>query len=362
MMTSSIPDFLPARDNEADTPKNETAPEPNVEKITEFMPSLGEHETAEFFTASENSDTSGKTQSQEMSAETEFPTNEETSEKSKEALKRRLPKGSKAPVLSLLDAVGVITNIYELAGGNVSLDALSQIVRNSRSSSTFSKKLTALRNFGLVEIENQDVRLSELGNRIVAPKSPAAQISAIKEAFISVEVFAQIYKQLCGKILPQDEFLVNFFTDYVPKDLAAIWMEKFKDSATYARVLMDRGDGKFQVIEDVAVNQPIIPPNTKENNADEKPEGEIDETKNDETKPKSNEVKPHISSSGEGQPPIKEIKLKSGISVWIGTDANVLQLKKGEERKFIFRLIDLFDEFEEKGAIDDSKSENKDSE
>jgi hypothetical protein len=37
---------------------------------------------------------------------------------------------------------------------------------------------------------------------------------------------------------------------------------------------------------------------------------------------------------------------ESGKTVWLGTDANVLEIKKGPDRDFIFALNDLFDEYE----------------
>lgn len=37
---------------------------------------------------------------------------------------------------------------------------------------------------------------------------------------------------------------------------------------------------------------------------------------------------------------------ESGKTVWLGTDANVLEIKRGPDRDFIFALSDLFDEYE----------------
>lgn len=345
-MTSSIPDFLRAHNPENVQKQPESILEPQIEKATQFIPTLDESNIP----SSDNPkdiDLSGDEENIPQVATPEFLETEEISEKEGDALKRRLPKGSKPPVLTLLEAVSVITDIYELAGGNVSLDALSQIVRNSRSSSTFSKKLTALRGYGLVEIENQDVRLSELGNRIVAAKSPAMKVKAIKEAFISVDVFARIYKQLCGKILPQDEYLVNFFTDFVPKDFSISWMERFKDSAAYAGVLLDRGDGKFQVIEDVAVNQPTSPTAEKDDEAEKNSSVEVERKESEKNNLNGNENIPPPPSTHEKA--IKTIILDdSQKSIWLGSDANILEIKFGKDMDFVLALIKLFDLYEKK--------------
>jgi hypothetical protein len=175
------------------------------------------------------------------------------------------PKGSLPPKISLREATDIITALYERAGGDASLDEVSAIMGNSRGSSTFQIKLGLLKNYGLITTEGDKVRLSETGHSIVAPKEQAERNAGLKKAFTSNEVFKTIYEKYIGRLLPQDEFLKNSFVELIPKDLADKWMEQFKDSALCAGLLMDRGDGKYQVREtasattkEVTVNE-IVP-------------------------------------------------------------------------------------------------------
>ncbi len=60
---------------------------------------------------------------------------------------------------------------------------------------------------------------------------------------------------------------------------------------------------------------------------------------------------------------IKSITLAdSGKTVWLGTDANVLEIRKGRDRDFILALNDLFDEYEadiSDGDADEEPNENR---
>lgn len=170
-------------------------------------------------------------------------------EEGKAANKRkRVPKGAAPPALSLDEAATIITRFYEDAGGEASYDPLSNIMGNSSASSVFTKKMAALKNYGLVMDENRFVTLTSLGFRVAAPDDPMGRVEALKEAFLENEIFARAYERYRGRILPQDEYLVNAFASWVPKELANDWMEKFKSSAGIAGLLEDR-NGKLQVRE-----------------------------------------------------------------------------------------------------------------
>lgn len=168
--------------------------------------------------------------------------------------RKRIPRGLAPPTLSLEEAISIITKFYEDAGGESSFDLLSQITGNSSASSVFTRKIASLRNYNLISDENRVVTLTPLGFRIAAPHEPAEMVEAAKEAFLNIEVFAKAYDRYKGRILPQDEFLINAFTAYVPKDLAAEWVEKFKASAGIAGLLEER-NGKLQVRETARVPQ-----------------------------------------------------------------------------------------------------------
>jgi hypothetical protein len=179
------------------------------------------------------------------------------------AKRKRIPRGAAPPALDLNEAADVITRFYEDTGGEASYDSLSSITNNSSGSSVFAKKIAALRNYALIFDENRFVTLTELGLRIAAPHDPADRIQALNVAFQNNEIFAKAYERYKGRILPQDEFLINAFTTWVPRELSEEWMQKFKSSMDAAGLLDVRPDGRFQVRESVRRPEPekeVTPP------------------------------------------------------------------------------------------------------
>src|SRR5438128_8216900 len=175
------------------------------------------------------------------------------SDKDESSKKRtRLPKGSVTPAFNLEEASDIIIRIYELAGSDASYDVVGRITSNSPGSSVFARKLITLKNYGLIVDENRTVKLTDTGRQIATPRSSTERALALKQAFLSVPLYARVYDKFKGRLLPPDEFLINTFIEYVPtKELATTWMDGFKKSAKKAGLLETRPDGKITVLETI---------------------------------------------------------------------------------------------------------------
>ncbi len=161
----------------------------------------------------------------------------------------RVKPGGHPPRYYLGESVQLAIDIYEKAGGNATLDEFSDITGNTRKSSSFVRKLQTLKHYGLVVTDEENIRLSDIGERIAAPQDQAEKNAALKTAFLQIEPFQLVYEKFVGKILPQDEFLKNAFTqqENIPQKLASDWIIHFQSSGKFAGLLMDREDGKLQV-------------------------------------------------------------------------------------------------------------------
>jgi hypothetical protein len=168
----------------------------------------------------------------------------------------RLKRGSNPPYIGLGDAFALIRGIYEQGGGQASYDLLSRLTGNSRSSSSFIKKIGALKAYGLVTEQSDTVYLTEYGQSIAAPTSESGASSAKRASLLSVGVFAKIYERHKGKLLPADEFLKNIIEQDsgIPRDLSSEWTRAFKEAARAAGILYDRPDGKTQIMEGVSTD------------------------------------------------------------------------------------------------------------
>ncbi len=168
----------------------------------------------------------------------------------------RYKKGSFPPFVTFAEAISFAEEVYENGGGRASYDLLSQIFDNSIKSSSFTKKLAAVKWYGLlIESTKGDVLLSDIGMAIVAPQSPSAALKAKKEAFLKIEPFVKIYERHKGKLLPADEFLKNIFEQDsgIPKELSNGWVSAFKEAIRTSGLLHDRGDQKTQIMESAVV-------------------------------------------------------------------------------------------------------------
>jgi len=174
----------------------------------------------------------------------------------------RFKKGSLPPFIGLAEAVSLVARIYEQAGGRANYDLLSRIFDNSQSSSSFIKKLAALKAYGLVtEPTKGDVELSDSGMAIAAPTSDDAFALAKRDALLRIEVYNKLHARHKGKLLPADEFLRNIIEQDcgIPRELSSQWARDFKDGARIAGLLHDRGDGRLQLMESPVVSKAVSP-------------------------------------------------------------------------------------------------------
>jgi hypothetical protein len=150
--------------------------------------------------------------------------------------------------------------IYEQGGGRASKDLLSRLTGNTSSSSSFTRKVNALKAYGLAGEENGEVILSHAGVAAVAPTEPKVSAEAKKVSFQQIEVFNRVYERHKGKILPAEEFLKNILEQEhsIPRELVKEWVSSLKDGLKAAGLLYDRGDGKLQIMEEPIVRHPRL--------------------------------------------------------------------------------------------------------
>jgi hypothetical protein len=240
-----------------------------------------------------------------------------------ETKNERFKRGTYPPYVNLGEALSIVRSIYEQGGGQASYDVMSRITGNSSSSSSFLKKLAALKMYGLVTESNKIVFLTEQGTAIAAPTSEGTEAQARKAAFVNVDVFNKIYERHRGKLLPVDEFLKNIIEQdaLIPRELSSSWAVSFKESARAAGLLFDRTDGKTQVLD-----SPLTPSVMQE-----RPQ-ESDQPIQSAPKTKSSE--PTI-QSGNGASPVPGLIVTSNA---LAASGNITRLKLDDGRVAEFNV------------------------
>lgn len=105
------------------------------------------------------------------------------------------------PYNSLAEAELIAETLLRQWGGSASQDQIAGSLHTTPRSGTFRNKLGAARIFGAVTVGRGNVKLTELGHRLVDPQT---QKEARVEAFLSVPLYKAVYDEYEGKSLPPD--------------------------------------------------------------------------------------------------------------------------------------------------------------
>jgi hypothetical protein len=120
----------------------------------------------------------------------------------KPKLKRAREQSSIAfPYMDLDAAITVARAIVGNGGGAHTRDQLAGALTQSPLSGAFIMKLSAARQFGLVDFVEGKFKLTDLGFSIV-DKNESREKAAKVQAFLNVELYRKIYEEFKGKQLP----------------------------------------------------------------------------------------------------------------------------------------------------------------
>jgi hypothetical protein len=168
----------------------------------------------------------------------------------------RVKRGTIPPYIALDETFRLANAIYAQGGGTASTDMMSRLMGNSSSSSSFNKKIGALKLYGVLSEQAGIYTLTDIGNAIAAPVSEANGGAGRRTAFLNVPQFAKLFERLKSKLLPADEFLKNILEQDVgvSRDFSVAWVKAFKDALTATGLLFTRADGKNQILEFPMIN------------------------------------------------------------------------------------------------------------
>ncbi len=176
----------------------------------------------------------------------------------------RKPAGSAVespPYLGLAESLKVAQEIQERGGGTLSLESLAEVFGNSMKSSSFERKLSALKNFGLIERQRDSVRLTKLALAYVAPTAAEEQVKAKAEAMRNVALLRQLHDRFAGGVLPPADSLANLvLREYGANEpLHRSWADFFVESLRSADLVSSVG-GRMTVRRTPDGAEASVPP------------------------------------------------------------------------------------------------------
>lgn len=148
------------------------------------------------------------------------------------------------PYMDLDTAITVARAFIENGGGARTRDQLAGALSQSPLSGAFIMKLSAARQFGLVDYVDGKFKLTDLGYSIV-DKNESRVKSARVQAFLSVELYRKIYEEFKGKQLPPrphglEQTFVQMGVTQKQKSTARLAFEKSARQAGFSTLDPDR--------------------------------------------------------------------------------------------------------------------------
>ena len=189
------------------------------------------------------------------------------------------PKAAPAPWTfpknSLEDTLVIVRAIEEQNGGNpMKSDMLVKAVGfNTVNDWRYLELLRSANQYGIVEGTGRHatVKLTEIGQDIVAPSSPKARQNALVSAFHKADQFSKVEQYYSGKKLPEDEFFENtLIRDFnIPRERVKSFIDIFTKNLNYLHAFRSpaEGDRSEGAQSSFSQRQPYVPP------ADEQVEG-----------------------------------------------------------------------------------------
>lgn len=156
--------------------------------------------------------------------------------------KSRRPHGRSFVYINLKDADDALRKIDHLAK-KMTQENFARALGHEPKSSRFKQKLNALQDYKLVEVDDDDVKLTELAVEMLYGASAQAQARARAQAFLAYDMFSKTFTE-CPKNQDYDlSYLVNFVKGRLSiVNEVETYVKRFLESAHFAGLLEGEPD------------------------------------------------------------------------------------------------------------------------
>ena len=175
---------------------------------------------------------------------------------------QRRERSTRYPGVPLSECLKICESIAELGvDGFSSEDIATSLGYKSIKTNTFSARLSASRQFGLLELKGEGYHLSPLAKEILHPVDLADVPRLRRQAFLKPPLYTELADRFDGKKVPEATILGNvlYHNHQIIATAKQAAAEAFLESARYCQILGD--DSVFHV---EGIGEPVIetPPAT----------------------------------------------------------------------------------------------------
>lgn len=156
--------------------------------------------------------------------------------------RRAAPVPRPFPRRTLEQALRVPKAIKEMNGGQPwkPSEVAAALSMGGGTSSAFFYLTTSARDFGLTlgARDSAEISITDLGRAAIAPSFPGEQEAAIRQAFLSVDLFRRVVEHYGGSTLPEEPFRTNTLTQTFDLDSSIVteFVDLFEKNARFAKV------------------------------------------------------------------------------------------------------------------------------
>ncbi len=114
------------------------------------------------------------------------------------------------PYFDNIQSLEVAKAIHEKGGGTCTPDQLAAFLNYmSVKSGTYQTRVSAAKQFGFIRSEGSNIVITERAQQILSPVMPDDAVNAKADAFLSVELFKEIFEKYKGGPIPPEAGLKN---------------------------------------------------------------------------------------------------------------------------------------------------------
>ena len=170
------------------------------------------------------------------------------------------------PAFDLETSIEVAEAIRNRAGGRTDRAHLATFLAyKTAMSGAFNARLAAARLFGVIEGHRNELSVTPLGERIVAPTYEEDARAARVQAFLNVPMFRKVYEYFEGRQLPPNSGMRNHLQNEhgIPSAQTPRVLRVLMDSAAQAHFFEARG-GRSHLIKPLIRDEPESPDDTEQ--------------------------------------------------------------------------------------------------
>lgn len=149
------------------------------------------------------------------------------------------------PYFDLNQSLEVARAIHEKGGGTCTTDQLAAFLGyKSVNSGTYQTRVSAAKQFGLIRSEGGMISVTERAHQILSPVMPEDSVNARADAFLSAQLFNEIFEKYRGGTIPPEVGLKNLLLQSygLSQDRVGPAVRVLMDSADQAGFFTASGD------------------------------------------------------------------------------------------------------------------------